>query len=206
VTSPTVPFDINAVPQAAASADDRLPPLAEGDMTPAQLAAVAEFRDGRGQAIGGPYVPLLRSPEVFLACNRLGRHLRFNGVLDKRLSELAIIVTARRWTQGYEWYAHRRIAEHAGLSPAICDAVAEGRIPDAMAGDEAAVYAFATELHLNGQVSDLTYARATAIAGETGVVELAAVCGYYTLLAMVMNVARTPLPEGVAEELTPFRG
>lgn len=206
MTKPAEPFDVNAVPQAAASADDRMPPIAEADLTEAQRAAVAEFRGSRGQQIGGPYVPLLRSPEVFLACNRMGRHLRFNGVLPARLSELAIIVTARRWTQGYEWYAHRRIAEQAGLAPAICDAVGEGRIPDAMADDEAAVYAFATELHRNGQVCDVTYARARPLAGEAGIVELAAICGYYTLLAMVMNVARTPLPAGADDEIEPFRG
>lgn len=183
-----------------------MPPIAEADWTEAQRVAVAEFRDKRGQGVGGPYVPLLRSPEVFLACNRLGRHLRFHSVLPQRLAELAIIVTARRWTQGYEWHAHRQIAEHAGLAPAIADAIAVGRIPDVMADDEATVYAFCIEVHRNGQVCDQTYARAKALIGETGVIELTAICGYYSLLAMVMNVARTPLPQGAKEALAAFRG
>lgn len=202
----TMPFDVTAVPPAGASADDRLPPIADAELTTEQRAAIEEFRRLRGQAVGGPYVPLLRSPEVFLACNRLGRHLRFSSVLPARLSELAIIITARRWTQDYEWYAHSRIGAHAGLEPDTIRAVAEGRRPDNLQDDEAAVYAFATELHQNGQVSDPTYARLGAVVGEVGIVELTAICGYYTLLAMVMNVARTPLPEGASVELEAFRG
>ena len=201
-----LPAHLRGVPQAAPSADDRMPTIAECDLTEAQKAAVAGFRAARGQDPGGPYVPMLRSPQVFAICNQLGQYLRFDSVLPLRLSELAIIITARRWTQGYEWYAHRQIAEHAGLPPAVADAIAEGRLPDGMADDEQVIYAFCTEVHRNGQVSDTTYARAEALAGEQGVIELTAICGYYALLAMVMNVARTPLPAGVQEPLTPFRG
>ena len=201
----TLPEEMRIVPQSAPSPEDRMPPIAEADLSEAQRAAIAEFVETRGREPGGPFVPLLRSPEIMRAATHLGRHLRYETSLPMTLSELAIIVTARKWSQNYEWSAHRKIAEHAGLSREITEAVREGRRPEGMSADEATVYDFCQEVHVNGQVCDPTYARAKQAFGEQGVVELATLCGYYALLAIVLNVARTPLPAGAEPELVPFR-
>ena len=126
--------------------------------------------------------------------------------IPPKLKELAILLTARRWTQQYEWFAHRQVAMSAGLAPEIANAIADGRRPDRLADDEDAVYAYCSELHANGTVSDHTYARVTALFGEQGAIDLCAICGHYSLLAMVLNVARTPLPEGEPPPLKAFPG
>ena len=130
--------------------------------------------------------------------------MQFRSVLDNRLTEFAILIAARHWTQQYEWNAHHPAAIKAGLKPEIIAAVAEGRRPDHMAEDEEILYDFCTELQRNQSVSDATYARAVAKFGEPGIVEAAALEGYYALLAMVMNTARTPLPVGAKQLLAPF--
>jgi 4-carboxymuconolactone decarboxylase len=175
--------------------DERLPALAPERLSEAQKAAAKEFEELRKRPVFGPFVPLLRSPELLRAANRMGLHLRYRSSLKLRLSEFVILLVAREWSQKIEWQIHHPIALEAGLDPAIAAAVAEGRRPAQMAEDEAAVWDFVTELHRNKGVSDATYARALAAFGEEGVVELAGLCGYYGLLAMVMNVARTaPAP------------
>lgn len=156
--------------------------------------------------VGGPFVPLSRSPEVLRMATHIGKYLRHESPVPTKLSELATLVTARRWSQNFEWFAHAAIARHAGLKETTIAAIAEGRHPDDMTDDEAVVFAFCTETHHNGQVCDATYARAKALLGEQGIIDLIAICGYYTLLAFAMNVARTPLPDGVAPGLKPFAG
>src|SRR5262249_7747381 len=112
------------------------------------------------------------------------------------LRELAILLTARHWTAQYEWYAHNKIARDAGLAPAICNAVAERKRPAQMSTDEALVYDFCSELLSTTQVSDATFAQPRERFGEAGVMELTGTCGYYSLVAMVLNVDRQPIPEG----------
>jgi 4-carboxymuconolactone decarboxylase len=187
-----------------ASAQDRMPPIPAERLTDAQKAAIEEFTAARGAGISGPFVPLLRSPEVMNRARALGDYLRFKSALPAPLSEFAILITAREWTQLYEWEAHHRLALDAGVSAETLRAVAEGRRPSPMSDDQAIVYDFATELHRNRSVSDATYARAVARFGEQGVVDMAGIAGYYTLLAMVMNTARTPLPAGRAPGLERF--
>ena len=198
--------EMRIMPKVGSSPDDRMPALPPERMTEAQRAVAEEFRAKRGHDVDGPFLPLIRSPEIFKAADHLGRYLRFESPVPSKLKELAILVTARRWTQQYEWYAHRQVAMHAGLAPEIADAIAEGRRPEALADDEDAVYRFCTELHANGSVSDATYARVATLFGEQGVIDLCAICGHYSTLAMVLNVARTPLPEGVEPPLKPFPG
>lgn len=202
----SMPDSLRAVPATADSPDNRMPAIPDGELTDAQREVMAEFEAKRGQKPGGPFVPLLRAPEVFRYANQMGHYLRFGTELPMTLSELAILITARRWTQNYEWMAHRKIAEQAGLSVAIIQAIKEGRRPAGMSDDEETVYEFCTEVHRNGEVSDVTYARAKAAFGERGVVDLAAICGHYSTLAVIMNVARTPGPAGEDLELEGFRG
>jgi 4-carboxymuconolactone decarboxylase len=132
----------------------------------------------------------------------LSDYLRFNSALPPRLSEFVILMTAREWTQQYEWQAHHPLALKGGLKPEIALAVAEGRHPEGMADDEAALYALISELLHNKNVSDETYSRARAKFGEQGIVDAVALSGYYTTIAMILNMARTPLPEGMTPPLT----
>ena len=215
MTTPTsakiaVPEHLMRLPRQGSSPDDRMPPMTPAQMTPAQKAAAEQFEKERGMPIGGPFVPLSRSPDVLQMATHIGKYLRTQSPVPTRLSELATLITARRWSQNFEWYAHEGIARHAGLGEGVIKAIAEGRHPDSvadgMADDEATVYAFCTETHRNGAVRDATYARAKTLLGEQGVIDLVAICGYYTLLAFAMNIARTPLPEGVTPGLKPFPG
>ena len=185
-------------------AQDRMPPIPESQLTDAQKKAIAEFTAARKTGISGPFVPLLRSPEVMNRARAMGDYLRFNSVLPPRLSEFAILLTARRWTQNYEWDAHNQLALQAGLSPDIVKAIADGRRPEKMAADEDVLYTFCDELQRNQSISDATYARAVSAFGEQGVIDIVGIQGYYTLLAMVLNTARTPVPQGHTPGLVPF--
>jgi len=187
-----------------ARAQDRMPPIPESQQTEAQKQAIAEFTAARKTGISGPFVPLLRSPEVMNRARAMGDYLRFNSVLPPRLSEFAILITARYWTQNYEWDAHSQLALQGGLSADIIKAIADGRRPDKMAADEEVLYTFCDELHRNQSISDATYARAVSTFGEQGVIDIAGISGYYTLLAMVLNTARTPVPPGHTPALAPF--
>ena len=189
----------------SAAAQDRMPAIPAEQMTDAQKKAIEEFRAARNTAgISGPFVPLLRSPEVMNRARAMGDYLRFKSVLPPRLSEFAILITARHWTQNYEWDAHYALALKGGLREEIARALAEGRRPERMAEDEEILYNFCTELHQNKSVSDETYARAVKAFGEQGVIDAIGISGYYTLLAMVLNTARTPVPAGRTPGLLPF--
>ncbi|HJZ30721.1 MAG TPA: carboxymuconolactone decarboxylase family protein [Hyphomicrobiaceae bacterium] len=170
---------------------ERLPPIAADDLTPEQRQAAEEFKAGRGYGILGPFAVMVRSPEVMLRAKAMGDYLRFRNVLPKRVSEMVILLTARDWTQEFEWSHHFSYALEAGLSPATIAAIAEGRRPAAMAEDEAAAWEFVSELSRKKAVSDPTYARVLDLWGERGVVDMVGIIGYYSLLAMMMNVART---------------
>jgi 4-carboxymuconolactone decarboxylase len=173
---------------------ERLPPIVDVERTDEQREAAEAFQEGRGYAVHGPFAVMLRSPEVMLRTKAMGDYLRFRNVLPRRVSEMVILITAREWTQQFEWTYHYRYAMEAGLAPAIANAIGEARRPPDMAEDETAAYEFAIELHHRKSVSDATYARALALFGERGVIDLTGICGYYSFLAMMMNVARTPAP------------
>ena len=186
------------------TAQDRMPPIPANKMTAAQKKAAAEFRAHRKTEVFGPFVPLLRSPEVMLCATAMGDYLRYRSTLPPRLNELVILITSRQWTQQYEWNLHYAEGLKAGLSASIANAVAEGRRPEAMSDDEEIVYEFSTELLQDQSVSDGTYARAVATFGEQGTMDMIGVIGYYTFLAMVLNTARTPLPAGAKPGLLPM--
>ena len=188
-----------------ATAQNRMPPLTEDEMTPEQKAAVEVFKEARGtDRVGGPFMVMLRSPEMMNRARNVGDYVRFRSALPPRLSEFVILLTARHWTQNYEWYVHAPIAVREGLDAAVVEAVADGRRPTELAADEAAVYDFCMELLRNHEVSDPTYARMVSHLGEKGVIDAIGILGYYQMLAMVMNTARTPLPDGVEPGLPAF--
>ena len=177
---------------------DRLPPLEREAMTAEQRRAADALVRGRRGALYGPFVPLLRSPELLDRAQRLGEYLRYDSALPPRLRELAILVTARHFRQAYEWHVHAPAAIEAGFSPETIAELAAGRRPPSLRPDEAVVHDFCAELHGRHEVRDERYAAALALLGERGVVDLTGLCGYYGLLALVMNAARTPLPAGAA--------
>jgi 4-carboxymuconolactone decarboxylase len=187
-----------------ARAQDRLPPIPADKMTDVQKQAAAQFKANRGQEVFGPFVPLLRSPEVMLRTMALGDYLRYKTTLGNQLNEFVILITARHFTQHYEWSVHYPIAVQAGLTDGIATAVAEGRRPDGMTADQEIVYDFTTELLHNHSVSDPTYARAIARFAEQGTVEMVGVAGYYTYQSMVLNTARTPVTAPPAVSLKPL--
>jgi 4-carboxymuconolactone decarboxylase len=185
-------------------AQDRMPPIPAERLTDAQKQAMQQFSAARKAEVSGPFWPLLRSPEVMNRARAMGDYLRFTSVLPPRLSEFAIIITARQWTQNYEWDVHAPLALQGGLKPAIIAAIADGRRPDGMADDEDTLYTLCDELHRTQSVSDATYARAVTTFGEQGVIDILGIQGYYTLLAMVLNTARTPVPPGHTPALRAF--
>jgi 4-carboxymuconolactone decarboxylase len=188
----------------AAMAQDRLPRLPPDKLSDAQKKAIEEFKAARGADVSGPFVPLLRSPEVMNRARAMGDYLRFKSTLPPKLSEFVIIITAREWTQNYEWDAHARLALEAGVSADTVNAIAAGRRPDRMTDDETLLYELTTELHHHKSVTDETYGRVVKRFGEQGVIDTIGITGYYTLLAMVLNTARTPVPAGRTPALQPF--
>jgi 4-carboxymuconolactone decarboxylase len=174
-------------------------------MTPEQRAVADDILAGpRSSPLGlrGPFEAMLRSPGVADPAQRLGAYVRFESSLPARLSELAIIMTARRWTAQYEWVAHRRLAVDAGLDPEVADAIARGARPDL--DDEAgAVYRFTTELLAEGAVSDQAFDAVAGRWGHRGAMDLIGTVGYYCLVSFILNVDRYPIPDEV-EGLAPL--
>lgn len=187
----------------AAGAQDRMPPLATEQLTEQQAQALAEFVAARGQPTG-PWVVLLRSPELMKRTRGLSDYLRFESVLPGYLREFVILMTARQWGQSYEWNAHFPLAIDEGFSAEMAQAIAEGRRPQGMVEEEEILYDFCMELQRNHSVSDATYAKAVERLGEQGVVETVSLVGYYTMISMILNTTRTPLPPDAKPALAPF--
>lgn len=184
---------------------DRMPPIPAEKMTDAQKKAVADYKALRNTELTGPpWTVLLRVPDLVVPSLQLRLHNQQNSALSPKLTEMAILIAARHLTNSYEFNAHHTLAVKAGLSTDVIAAIADGRRPDHMAEDEAILLDFCVELLQNKGVSDATYARALAKFGEAGVVEAAGLEGYYTFLAMVMNVARSPTPANATQKLAPF--
>ena len=184
---------------------DRFKPLTYAEMSAPQKKMFEGLLAGERRGASGPFNVLLRSPEMGDLAQKFGALMRYHSSIPPKLNELAILITARHWTAQYEWYAHRRAAQTAGLSQAIIDAVAEGRRPSNMTPEEAAVYTFCTELLTTKQVSDATFQTTRERFGERGVVDLIGVTGYYQFVSALLNVDRYPLPDGAKPELKPLR-
>ena len=180
----------------------RFAPLKPEGMSAEQRKVYEAIAGGPRAGVRGPFNALLRSPELADRAQKLGEYLRFNSSMPPRLNELAILITARYWTSQYEWHAHHAAAMKAGLPAKLAEDIAQGRRPAGMTEDEAAVYDFCTELHRDKAVTDAAYASVVKRFGERGAVDLIGVSGYYTLVSMVLNVDRHPLP-GTDGEMRP---
>jgi 4-carboxymuconolactone decarboxylase len=183
----------------------RFTPLTPETMTPDQKRGADNIMSGPRQGMRGPFNALLRSPELADHAQKLGAYVRFNTSIPPRLNELAILLTARHWTAQYEWYAHHRLAMKAGLSPDIAAAIAAGKRPASMQPDETVVYDFCHEVLETGQASDKSFKAAVDKFGERGAIDLIGVIGYYSLVAMVLNVDRVPIPDGGKLPLTALK-
>jgi 4-carboxymuconolactone decarboxylase len=176
---------------------DRMPAIPAANLTEDQKSAVTEFAKSRKEEgsgpVFGPYVDLLRSPEVLSSSVKLGTYLQFNSILVPKIRQFIMAITARQWSQEYMWSVHCPGALKAGLNPEIAKALADGRRPLKMEEDEEIVYDFLDELRRNQSVSDTTYDKARAKFGEQGIIEVLALHGYYTYLSMVLNSTRHPV-------------
>ena len=185
--------------------DTRFSPLQPERMSSEQKRVADAIQGGPRGGLRGPFNALLRSPELADRFQKVGEYIRFHSSLPARLNELAILIVARKWAAQFEWYAHHQFAMQAGLDPAIAVAIAEGKRPNHMPDDEAAIYAFCTELLDTTQVSDATFRAVTERFGEQGVIDVIGALGYYSLVSMILNVDRYPLPQGIAPPLKPLR-
>jgi 4-carboxymuconolactone decarboxylase len=174
--------------------DDRMPPLDPAAMTEPQRRAAQALAAGPRGGVKGPFIALLRSPELMERLQKVGEYLRFHSALEPRVSEFVMLVVSRRWTQQFEWAVHVPLALQAGVAAQAIESLAEGRRPCGMAEDEALAYEFCDELSRNQGVSDATYRAVLERFGEPGVVDLLGLIGYFTTVSMVMNVAHTPAP------------
>jgi 4-carboxymuconolactone decarboxylase len=154
------------------------------------LAALRASPRGQSLNIRGPFAAWMQAPEFGLKAQALGTHCRYHTKLPPRLSEFAILCTAAKWRAQYEWYAHAPMAERAGVSPKTIEALRRGRAPASVPKDERAIYAFVQELYKTRRVSETAYKRVQAVLGDAATVELVGILGYYTMVAMTLNVFR----------------
>ena len=176
-------------------AADRLPTIPASRYSEEQAQAAASFEAERKVPVFGPFEALMYSPQLMTETRSMGDYLRYKSAIGNTLSELVILITARQWTQDYEWYVHAPIALRAGIKKDIIDAIADGRRPAEMSPDEEMVYDFCTELQRDRRVSGRTFGRVEDRFGKKGIVDLTGINAYYTMLAMQMNVAQYRLPE-----------
>jgi 4-carboxymuconolactone decarboxylase len=183
---------------------DRMPPMDPATMNEAQRKAAAELAAGPRKGVFGPFIPLLRSPDLMDRMQRVGEYLRFNNTLPAKLTELAMLITARHVTNQFEWVVHYPLAIKAGVAKEAVDAIAAGERPSNLSPEEALVHDFVRELLTMSGVSDGLYAKAVARFGEQGVVDLVGTVGYFYAVCLVMNVANTPPPKSEVALLLPL--
>jgi 4-carboxymuconolactone decarboxylase len=181
---------------------ERMPEMTLEKMTPAQRSIAEAIMSGPRGRMSGPFNAWLRKPELADRLQKVGEYVRFNSSLDKRINEMAIVMTAQAWGSQYEWYAHAPLALKAGLDPSVLAAIGAGRKPDNMKDDEAIVWEFTTQLRRDHSVDDAIYARALEKLGEQGIIDLVAVNGYYDTVSMTLNVAHVKPP---ADAEIPFK-
>ena len=178
----------------------RFPKLTPEQMTPAQREVAAEISAGPRGEVRGPFIALIHNPELASTVQRLGEQLRWKGKLPPKLKELAVLVTARRWSCQHEWVMHSKLALQGGLARETVDALAANREPK-LSEDEKAVYQFSKELHATGRAGEQSFREIEKRYGLDGALELIALNGYYSMMAMVLNTAGLPLPGNVEPPL-----
>jgi 4-carboxymuconolactone decarboxylase len=179
----------------------RLPVLDPAKFSPEQKKVHDAILAGPRGKVVGPLKVWLNNPGLAEHAQALGAYARFNSSLPPRLSELAICVIGAFWKANYEWYAHAPLAIKAGIDPAAIEAIRVGSTPKLTKSDEQAVYDFASELVKTKRVSTATFERAKKELGQTSVIDMVGIIGYYSLVSVTLNAFELPLPEG---EKLPF--
>jgi 4-carboxymuconolactone decarboxylase len=181
----------------------RFPPLKPEEMTPAQKtwADLISAPPRNAKFVNPPYRAYIYNPDLANRLTAMSEYLRWNTSLPPRLSELAILITARQWTAQYEWYAHYPLALKGGLDPKIADAIAAGQRPEGMKEDEAALYDLASELYRDKKVSDPVYKAALGQFGERGIMDIIGIIGYYDLVSMTLITMQAGMPDDKVKPL-----
>ena len=174
---------------------DRMPPLPVDSLNEKQRKVAEELTNGPRGGVKGPFIPLLRSPELVDRLGRVGEYLRFGSSLQPRISEFVMLVVSREWTNQFEWVVHAPLALKNGIRQEVIDALAEGRHPKGMADDEESAHEVCSELSRTKSLCDTTYRRAVEKFGEVGVIDIATIYGYFVTVCAIMNLAHTPPPE-----------
>ena len=177
----------------------RIPDLRPDEMDDRQHALFEAIAGPRGGVVRGPFAIWLRHPDLVEKANEIGNHLRDGTSLSKRLSELAILVTARFWGARYEWFAHEGQAAAAGIAPEVIEAIRNGEEPRLEDPEAAAVYEVSREIYRSKEIPDETYRRGIEVLGQTRMIDLVAILGFYTMVAMTLNAFNAPLPEGASD-------
>jgi len=180
----------------------RLALLSPDTMTTRQKQVHDDIVSGPRGAVRGPLAVWLHRPDLADRAQALGQYCRYETTLPSRLSELAILTTARVWRAEFEWAAHKPLGLKAGLSSDVIEAIRTDSAVVFEHDDEAVVYEVSKTLHVERQIDDALYARATSVLGEKQLVDLIGILGYYTLISMTINAFGVPAPEGFEPELT----
>ena len=189
---------VSAAPCSHAQEITRFAPLKTEEMTPPQKALADQLAapPRNGNINNPPFRAYVRSPEMAQKLISLAEYLRWNSSLPPRLSELAILITAREWTAQYEWYAHYPHAIKGGLDPKVAADLAAGKRPEGMKDDETALYDLVTALHRDKKVSDPIYKAALDKFGERGVMDVIGIIGFYVITSMTLNTMQAGVPDG----------
>jgi 4-carboxymuconolactone decarboxylase len=183
----------------------RIPLINKPDgLSPRQQEVLAAVVSGPRGKIEGPLMAALHNPDLADKWQQFGAMLRYTTCLPKRLSELAILVTARAWDAELEWHIHEKIAREVGVAVVVIEAIRTGRRPEAADQEALEIYDFVAELQRDKRVSPSSYDKVLTRWGVNGVVELTALTGYYSMVAMTLNAHEFPLPEGARPRLTPL--
>jgi len=177
---------------------DRMPPLPASALNEKQRNVAEQLTNGPRGGVKGPFIPLLRSPELVDRLGKVGEYLRFGSSLAPKIGEFVMLIVSREWSNQFEWAVHAPLALKNGLKPQTLDALAEGRRPQPMATDEEAAYEICEELSRTKSLCDATYARAVEQFGEAGLIDIVTVYGYFVTVCALMNVAHTPPPAGAS--------
>ena len=179
----------------------RLKLLSPGEMNADQKQTYEEAIAGKRGAAPAPMMAWLNSPDMARHATRLGEQLRFNTIFPAKLSEIAILVTARHWTSHYEWFAHKRLALKGGMDPRIIDAIRDRRTPEFDDPKGKIIYEVSKSRHEGHGVAQPLYDEAVRLVGERGITEIIGLCGYYTLVSMTLNTFEFGLPDGEVSDL-----
>jgi 4-carboxymuconolactone decarboxylase len=173
---------------------ERMPALSTSSLNEKQRKVAEELTNGPRGGVRGPFIPLLRSPELVDRLGKVGEYLRFGSSLQPRISEWVMLIVSREWTNQFEWAVHVPLALKNGVRQEVVDALAEGRYPQGMAQDEAMAYEICDELSRTKGLCETTYRRAIEQFGEVGLIDIATIYGYFVTMCAVMNLAHTPAP------------